>query len=69
MFKSNSFIYIYDGTVLQISIDNDYKILYSTKGERQLYGSCGLISVNGGEYLIVTNRDKETGFVVVKPYY
>ena len=63
-----SFVYVYDGKVLQISIGNEYRILYKTNAEQQLHGEYGLISVKGGEYLIVVNNSK-TGFEVVKPYY
>ena len=64
---AHSFIYVYDGKVVQIAIDNKYRILYKTNAEQQLSGCNGFMSVNGGEYLIVVN--KSYGFEVVKPYY
>ena len=64
----HSFIYVRDGNVVQIAIDNEYKILFKTKGEQQLYGYNGLVSVRGGEYLIVQDS-AETGFKVVKLSY
>ena len=64
----HSFIYAYDGKVVQIAIGNDYKILFKTKGEQQLNGYGGLVSVRGGEYLIVTDS-AWTGFKVIKPSY
>ena len=68
MLDTHSFIYINSGNVVQIAIDNEYRILYKTKGEQQLYGCCGLVSVKGGEYLIVQDS-ANTGFEVIKPYY
>ena len=62
----HSFIYAYDGNVVQIAIDNNYRILFKTKGEQQLDGEYGLVSVRGGEYLIV---QKGSGFKVIKPSY
>jgi hypothetical protein len=62
----HSFIYAYGGNVVQIAIDNDYKILFKTKGEQQLHGEYGLVSVRGGEYLIV---EYGSGFKVIKPSY
>ena len=66
--NQHSFVYAYDGKVVQIAIYNGYTILYKTKGEKDLYGYYGLISVSGGEYLIMEDRTK-TGFKVIKPYY
>ena len=64
----HSFIYVYKGNVVQIAIGNDYKILFKTKGEQQLGGECGWVSVRGGEYLIVEDSAR-TGFKVIKPSY
>ena len=61
-----SFIYVYYGNVVQIAIGNDYRILFKTKGEQQLGGSNGVVSVRGGEYLIV---EDSSGFKVIKPSY
>ena len=63
-----SFIYVYYGKVVQIAIGNDYKVLFRTKGEQQLCGWGGLVSVRGGEYLIVQDS-AGTGFKVIKPSY
>ena len=64
----HSFIYVYSGKVVQIAIDNEYRILYKTKGEQQLGGYHRFVSVKGGEYLIVQNS-ANTGFKVIQPYY
>ena len=66
--NQHSFIYVYDGDVVQIAISNDYKILFKTKGEQQLGGYGGLVSVRGGEYLIVQDS-AYIGFKVIKPSY
>ena len=66
MLDQYSFIYVCGGNVLQIAIGNDYKILFKTKGEQPLDGWGGLVSVRGGEYLIVQNG---SGFKVIKPSY
>ena len=52
--NQHSFIYACKGMVLQIAIDNDYRILYKTKGE-ELSGFNRLISVKDRKYLMVTN--------------
>ena len=64
----HSFIYAYEGNIIQISIDNDYLIVYGAVKENQLDGWNGLISVNGGEYLLVVNNSN-TGFKGIKPCY
>ena len=64
----HSFIYAYGGKVVQIAIDNDYRILFKTKGEQQLGGYGGVVSVREGEYLIVDDS-AGTGFKVIKPSY
>ena len=63
-----SFIYAYEGNVVQIGIGNKYRILFQTKGEQQLDGESGIVSVRRGEYLIVQDSAK-TGFKVIKPSY
>ena len=68
MLDQHSFIYVYEGKVVQIAIGNDYRILFKTKGEQQLGGEYGLVSVRGGEYLIVEDS-AETGFKVIKPSF
>ena len=62
----STFIYVYEGNVVQIAIGNDYRILFKTKGEQQLNGEGGVVSVRGGEYLIV---HYSSGFKVIKPSY
>ena len=64
---THSFIYAQGGKVVQITIDNEYRILYKTNAEQQLNGYNGLISVKEGKYLIVENNSY--GFDVIKPYY
>jgi WD40 repeat protein len=64
----HSFIYAYEGNIIQISIDNDYLIVYGAAKENQLDGWNGLISVNGGEYLLVVNNSN-TGFKGIKLCY
>ena len=61
-------IYAYYGNVLQIAIGNDYKILFKTKEEEELHAQNGVVSVRGGEYLIVQNS-AYSGFKVIKPSY
>ena len=64
--NQHSFVCVSSGNVVQIAIGNDYRILFKTKGEQQLYGEHGVVSVRGGEYLIVLNY---SGFKVIKPSY
>lgn len=46
-----SFIYVRDGKVVQIGVDDEFKVLYKMKGMDELRGWNGLVSVNGGEYI------------------
>ena len=64
----HSFIYVYEGKVVQIATDNEYRILFKTNAEQQLNGENGIINVKEGEHLIIINSSK-TGFGVIKPYY
>ena len=77
MLDKYSFIYVCEGNVIQIAVDDEFNVLYKSKEEEkeekeeeeeeeELGGYNGLVSVNGGEYLIVGT---ECGFKVVKPYY
>ena len=67
LFDAYSFIYVKDGKFLQISINNDYDILFKTKSEEQLNGYQGMINIENGKYLIIEN--KSYGLEIVKPYY
>ena len=64
----HSFIYVRDGNVVQIAIDNGHRILFKIKGEQQLHGYNGVVSVRGGKYLIIQDEAK-TGFKVIKHSY
>lgn len=65
--NNHSFIYVLFYKVMQISIDNDYQILYKSNNSNDLDGHHGMISLKGGEYILVTNGDD--GISVVKPCY
>ena len=65
--NANSLIYVYEGKLLQVSIGDDYKILYKTNTEKQLGGFGGIISIEGGKYLAI--RNKSNGLSIIKPYY
>ena len=67
MFDEYSFIYVYDGKVVQISIKDDYKIVFSMTGDKQLNGSYGFISIDKSKYLVITNTNK--GLSVIKPCF
>ena len=66
---THSFVYVYEGKVVQIAINNGFDILYKTIIKRkQLNGIYGLISVKKGKYLIAVDRIG-TGLRIFKPYY
>ena len=67
MFDAFSFIYVREGKLLQISINNEYEILFKTKSEEQLNGYGGMVSIENGKYLIIMN--KSYGLEIIKPYY
>ena len=62
---NNSFIYVYDGKILQFKID-DCTIIFKTKMENQLFGHHCTIAMTNGIYLIIEN--KSNGLTIVKPY-
>lgn len=57
-----SFIYVYDGKIIQIS-NSDYSVLYKTNTAEELFGKNGVFPVEGGKYLIISNKNQ--GFNVV----
>jgi WD40 repeat protein len=63
-FNEHSFIYIYEGTFLQISSEN-YSIVFKSNGERfnGFYG--GIIPLEGGKYFAIENCKR---IFIVKPY-
>lgn len=62
-----SFVYVWDGKVVQVDSKDGYKIVYKTMQEKTLHGLCGVVNVNNGEYLVITN--KSNGLAVVKVCY
>jgi hypothetical protein len=66
MLDKHSFIYVYKEKVVQIAIDDEFKVLYKIKTEQQLYGYYGIFCIKGGDYLVIEN---DTGFNVIKVYY
>lgn len=67
LLNSFSFIYVYQGNVLQISISDNYSIIYKTNAEKQLYGYRGIISIEDGKYLVIHNQSN--GLSIISPYY
>lgn len=67
VFDEYSFVYVYDGTVVQVSVYEDYKIIGSVIGDKQLNGAYGFVSVDNRKCLVVTNTNK--GLSVVKPCF
>ena len=65
--NANSLIYVYYGKFLQISITDDYKIIYKTRAENKLEGYGGTISIEEGKYLAI--RNVSYGLSIIKPYY
>ena len=62
--KKDSFIYVYGGKFLQISISN-YSVVYKSDKECQLNGRCGMISIRNN-YLVVQNDSN--GFSIITTY-
>lgn len=58
---------MHKGKVIQISIADNYKILYKTNAEKQLNGYGGIISIENGKYLAI--RNQSYGLSIIKPYY
>ena len=51
---------MHKGKVIQISIADNYKILYKTNAEKQLNGYGGIISIENGKY----NPSLELAFII-----
>ena len=67
VFDKYSFVYVYDGVVVQVSVNEDYKIMGSVVGDKQLNGAYGFVLVDNRKCLVVTNTNK--GLSVVKPCF
>ena len=65
---TNSFVYSINGKFIQISLKDNYQILFQTDNEKKLHGRTGLISVQNGKYLLIT-LPSQKGFSIIKPYY
>ena len=61
-----SFVFVYNEKFLQISII-DYKIMFKSKKESNLDGYYGVITIQKGKYLAITNNLK--GITIIKPRY
>ena len=64
----HSFIYALGEKVMQISIHDDYKILFKTNTEKQLNGYFKILLVEGGKCLMIGNNSNK-GLEIIKPYY
>ena len=64
VFSDHSFIYAYEGTVLQIS-STDYLLLCHSEGGT-FNGYKGIIPIKGGKYFAIQNHSKIS---IVKPCY
>lgn len=71
LLDSRSFLYVLNGKVIQISINNGYNIIYKSSNYKKLFGYGEMINITVTEgysrYLIVTNKSK--GINVMKPIY
>ena len=61
-----SFIYLWNGNILQIS-SKDYSIIYKSNKLKGLDGWYGMISIDNGNYLVITNPFR--GISIVKICY
>ena len=66
LLNKHSFLYIYNGSLVQIST-TDYSILYSTTNKTNLQGKFGLLSIPQ-ENCIIVHNDKN-GIDILKTYY
>ena len=51
----SSFVYVYDGRVVQIAI-KDFSIIYKTTTEKALNGFYGILSAEKGKYMLISNN-------------
>ena len=63
-FAHNSFIYVYNGTFLQISSD-DYSIIFQAKGNKFKGYFGGVITIGGGKYFAIQKCERIS---IIKPY-
>ena len=64
VFDEHSFIYVYEGTFLQIS-NEDGEIIFKSKGGN-FEGYGGILPLEGGKYFAIQNSNKIT---IIKPCY
>ena len=71
LLDSRSFLYVLNGKVIQILINNGYNIIYKSSNYEKLFGYGEMINITVNEgynrYLIGTNKSK--GINVMKPIY
>ena len=65
-FDNYSFLYVFDGTFVQISIGN-YEIIYKNTKENKLRGRGGILAVEDSKYLLIEN--KSSGITVIEPTF
>ena len=65
LLNENSFIYSDEGNVIQIAINEDYKISFKSNSEKQLNGYRTFISIDNGKFVIIEN--KSNGIDIIKP--
>ena len=65
VFDEHSFIYVYDGTFLQISSE-DGKVLFHSKGGKFDGWHGGIIPLEGGKYFAIENGKRIS---IIKPCY
>lgn len=51
----SSFVYVYDGRVVQIAI-KDFSVIYKTTTEKALNGFYGVLSAEHGKYMLISNN-------------
>jgi hypothetical protein len=51
----SSFVYVYDGRVVQIAI-KDFSVIYKTTAEKALNGFYGVLSAEHGKYMLISNN-------------
>lgn len=64
LINEQSFIYLWNGNVLQIS-STDYSIIYKSNKIKGLDGWYGMIAIENGNYLVITNPFRGISFVKI----
>ena len=64
LLNNESFIYIYNKCFVQIST-KDFEILFKTQNMSQLGGKGGILTTEGGKYIITNSNDK--GLEIIEP--